>query len=346
MLIRGQARPAVCWKPSACGPFAAVYALPMGFITATLLVFGRFSADQELTAARASGVSLLSLVTPVLLLSLFCCGVSAWFNMDLGPRSRMAYKNLLLRAGADLAIAQLPEDRVIPISTNYLFYTEKNRGGNLETVRVYWLQRNTVIYAPRGHVSFDTTNHLLTVTLFDAVCTTVLEDGNHRSNNSFGMAHRCGFERGNQQNRYGFDQRHDVWAVAKGIALAGTVSESLPGDHQFGGGMAAQIKGTEILVERARVEINRQIAFSFACFGFALVGIPLGIRVHRRETNIGVAIALLLVLVYYSFNISANRFPGIPNLPRTSFSGSRISSSKPSVRCCSGARTGAFNSNS
>jgi lipopolysaccharide export system permease protein len=319
MLVSGHARiDSVLEAIGLLIPFVWVFALPMGLLTAMLLVFGRFSADQELTAARASGISLLALITPVLLLSLLCCGVSAWINMELGPQCRVAYVNLFFKLKGELMNVQLPEGQFIRDFPGYIFYTEKNDKGNLQDVMVFKLENETnvsvTVRAPRGRIEADAPNKQFVLHLFDARSISTGErvaiSSSPEAVYTFSMTNSAGgtFKPGISDMTF-WQLRGELADLDKKLGLppaAATNSIEL----------LTQLKEArqqrKDLTEPIRVEMNRQIAFSFACFGFTLVGIPLGIRVHRRETNIGVVIALGLVLIYYAFFLTAKSLAARP----------------------------------
>src|SRR5438045_6483030 len=118
-------------------PFVLVFALPMGLLTATLLVFGRFSADNELTAVRASGISLVSLISPVIGLSLLLSGLCAWINMEVAPQCRVAYKKLLFSVAMTRTSMLLPEQTYIKDFTNRIVYIESVQGTNLKGILIF-----------------------------------------------------------------------------------------------------------------------------------------------------------------------------------------------------------------
>lgn len=291
-------------------PFVLVFALPIGFMTSTLLVFGRFSADQELTAARASGVSLLSLATPILLLSLLCCGASAWINMEWGPRSRVAYKNLIEEARTDLANVQLPENRMIYDFPGYIIHVDKNRNGNLENILVY--SNNMTVFARHGRIEPGTTNGQLIVNLSDISWVMGLTNGASRSFFLPQWPLKINVSSARHQSAQPKISDMTFGQLQVELREREHLLNLMPSGTNSPAQLRVQLNEMEKLIEQVRAQMSEQIAFSFACFSFALVGIPLGIRMHRRETNIGIVVALALALVYYSFVILGSSLASRP----------------------------------
>jgi lipopolysaccharide export system permease protein len=265
-------------------PFVLVFALPMGFLTATLLVFGRFSADQELTAVRASGISLLSLVTPVLLLSVMMSCFCAVVNTRVGPQCRVAYKQLLFRLGVEKLQTTVPERTFIKDFNGWIAYFGKVEGSNLHNVLLYQLNKSgerveSTFQASRATLFLDQAARKVNFSLSNVWQVMILNSNRHayyaeEAPVTLDLPERI--ERETSLTDLTFAELEE-----KRQELAGKGIDPLP----------------------VEVVMNSQAAFSFACIGFTLVGIPLGIRAHRRETSAGVAVALVLVLVYYSFII-------------------------------------------
>jgi lipopolysaccharide export system permease protein len=284
-------------------PFVWVFALPMGMLTATLLTFGRFSADQELTAVRSSGVSLLSLSSPILLLSLALCALSALFNLEVAPRCRVAYLNLIVRVRAEFSGAQLPEGRVIKDFPGYIFYVGKNRRGNLEDVIVYDEARGFTVHAARGKVEVDAPNEVINLYLYDLRGLTLASGQPGTSTEMLRQIPLNRRVKGNEHPAISdmtfFQLRDELRQLERGVSTPESLRNLSV--EQLKAKKREWVKQQRDLASPVLVQIHQQVAFSFACFGFTLVGIPLGIRVHRRETNIGIALALGLVAIYYSF---------------------------------------------
>jgi len=282
-------------------PFVWVFALPMGMLTATLLIFGRLSADQELTAVRASGVSLLSLITPVLLLSLALCALSALVNLEIAPRSRVAYKDLTDNLRFKFSNAQLPEGRVIKDFPDYLFYVGKNRNGQLKDVIVYDMKRNVTVHADRGRLELDIPNQQINLHLSDAKGLRAGSEPLDFGDMVFPIPSPTekGIKRVKISDMTFLQLCDELRDLERRIDRAEPL-KNLSAEQLKTRKAEWQVRRKD-LTSVVRVQIHQQVAFSFACFGFTLIGIPLGIRMHRRETNVGIALALVLVAIYYSF---------------------------------------------
>jgi lipopolysaccharide export LptBFGC system permease protein LptF len=285
-------------------PYVLAFSLPMGLLCASLLVFGRLSADSELTAMRASGISVAALAVPMVALAILLSGLCFWVNLDLAPRCRVAFKKVMFEALTE-STRSIPEGQYLS-EGGFTYYVGSVRGDVLKDIEIYQSNSKTQQWmrAESGRLARDPDKGTITVTLTDWWVTQVTET-NFYSGQYLGDYTLPTFRPKLAQNPTDFGLSNMTFSElrAKLLELQAQMKQELAGkiDALTPEQRQKVERERRDFTGRIRVQMHRMASFSFACVGFTMIGIPLGIRAHRRETSAGIAIALGLVLLYYSF---------------------------------------------
>lgn len=287
-------------------PFSLTFTIPWGFLTAVLLVFGRLSAENELTAMRATGVSISRACLPVWFLAAVLTLVCLWINLDVAPRAQQEMKNALFKIATNNPLAMFGNDKVIDYFPSRKIYVEKSEGNQLTNLLVYELDAGNavknVMYARKGSLGLET------VPVKQA-------DGGTADETQIILKL---FE-GRYEQR---DEAHptDLARIAPGITLKeGSIAISLKDlyEKQRSQRGLSALPISELL-EMGRpgtiVELNKRIASAFATIAFALLAVPLAVMAQRKETAVGFAISLAIGMIYYLFLFAANLVRNRPEL--------------------------------
>ncbi len=397
-LITGQVPAMVVLKAfGLLAPYVITFSLPMGLLASVLLVFGRFSADQEYTAARAGGVSLMAMVAPLLVVGILLSGLAAYVNLEIAPRCKQMSKTLVHEMVMKYLTTQptrlLKEKEFITEIPDYLIHIgEQQPAGDtegeikLKDVLIHQFQGGQLtqrIRAARGRARVNEKEGKYVFDLIDVeVQSREPEKPDPDTGNPGGMGRWYTFSVGElssevpygqpkkkarrlKDNELNFNELWRHWqargrvvaivketdAEIKDLKLTdeqkkkiqslqkemrgklaileyeGTspvfpatdtklqvlrkgrrvgevrTTASLKTDRYLSSEVTeGELKpGDEVRDVGKQVHLHGQFAFSCACLGFMMVGIPLGLQTSRRETTVGIAVSILLVMVFYSF---------------------------------------------
>jgi lipopolysaccharide export system permease protein len=284
-------------------PAIMPFALAPGVLTGVLLTLGRLSADSEITAMRAAGLSLPRIARPVFIFAVLGVVVGLYVNFVAMPYGRVTYEEGLREAVHTKALSYIVPKTFVRSFPNAVVYASDRQGDRLHDVWVWTLDDDRrvslFIHAQSGRINYDEDKNTIEARL----------------------------EQAQPEWRNGA-QAGDFSKVVEGHAEVFPITFSLEkvfgGDHSFHRKLM-WMTFNELLDERTRLAaqqappaeaknhardimkvqltISEKANFSLAVLSFALIGVPLGIRVSRRETSANLGLAVLIAGGWYFFTI-------------------------------------------
>jgi len=279
-------------------PSFLIYTIPMAFLLAVLLAFGRLSADNEIIVFKASGISLFQVMPPVM----FCALIAVLLAFSVStigvPWGNSAFRELSLQVLTKNIAATIREKTFwddIPGVVMYTdHYDEKNR--QLKGVVIHDgrnQSRPMTIFARDGVISGASGSNALLLSLQNGSIHMAGEGGNYRLV-YFGEYSMTVGEKDNHtpQSR----NESDMWlSDLKNMMDNPAIPASIRLSH--------------------RIEFHSRFTFPCASFVFAILAVPLGIQNRRAGKSGGFAISILIILSYYVMMSVAKTFPEKGILP-------------------------------
>lgn len=301
-------------------PLSLIYSIPWGVLTAVLLVFGRLSAGNELTALRTAGLSIWRISRPILVLAVLFSGLCLWINLYVAPKAQQDLQNVFFQLATNNPAAALSGDKVISDFPNKKIYVGNKEGNELQNVHVFDLNNDNkpmrVVYARTGSLETDLANKQIIMRLQNSRYEqrdsaapndlTRIHDGIMMGDFAFPISLEELYAKKQGRRKVEslvYDELKSDLAQKRSQLKSDKLRQSdAPNDP----GINRAVRNDTSAVTVAKTELNKRFSFSLACLTFALIGIPLGITAHRQETSAGFGLSIVVAFTYFLIIIVVN----------------------------------------
>jgi lipopolysaccharide export system permease protein len=278
-------------------PSFLAFTIPTSVLVGILLTLGRLSGDSEVTAFKASGISLYQLYRPIAIFSVSAYLVTTFlvfYGLPWGNRGFISTLTLIAQSKPDVDV----KERVFNDSFKGLvLYVDKVpvQGKKMEGILIYDERNNENVstsFAQEGSQNINTIfaqeGFLISDPQSKGMVLRLLKGNIHR------------FEpKTNAYQRIGFDTYDLKIELGKSIA---NIQKNLQEHEMSTNEIKEKIKTMKANGEDTtsqEVELHKRYAVPFACIVFGLLGVPLGIQPRRSGKSYGFVFSILILLAYY-----------------------------------------------
>ena len=247
-------------------PWLLSFTFPMASLTSVILTFGRFSSDGELTAMKASGISLYRIALPVLMVGGIISASSFILNDQVSSNASYESRKVIKEIGIKNPAAALEAGTFIRGFENYVIFIYDVKGNKFKNIRIYQPQEGKptrTIVAESGEINTFPAKNQLELKLYNG---TSEEPSPTDPENFYKLNFRTYYMTIDLSKIL---KKEKVDKKTREMTMKELQAEVIRSVKQ-------KIDPTPVLVE-----IYKKINMSIASIVLILIGVPLGIRAHR-----------------------------------------------------------------